>query len=110
MYRSMRFGLVLAAAVAATLAFAAPSYAMTDQTFPAGDPGIQNVFVVTYSDFDRAYDVAPLALFDEQPQAVTQRGYHANASMPVMSLRFGAAIRATSKAGWGSGRLRKLAG
>lgn len=109
MYRSMRFGLVLAAAMS-TLAFTASAQASTDRTFATSDPGWGNVIVVSYSaDYDRAFDFAPLAIFDAQP-AVTQRGYHVAKPLAIKTQRFGAAVNATSKAGWGSGRLRKLAG
>jgi hypothetical protein len=110
MFRSMRFGLVLAASMS-TLVFTVAAQASTDQTFATGDPGYRNSVIVSYSaDYDRAFDLAPLALFKEQPVAITQRGYHVTKPLAIKTHAFGAAVLATSKAGWGSGRLRKLAG
>ena len=103
----MRFGWALAGIIA-TMAVTAPSYASTDQTYATSDPGWGNVMVVSYSDYDRAFGVAPLALFKEQPPAVTRRGYQAYIPMTVKQRASGAAVLATTQAGWRSGRLRKL--
>jgi hypothetical protein len=105
-FRFMRLGWALAGIVA-TMAITSPSYATGDRTFSTFDEGWNNVIVIGY---DRMIDVAPLALINEQPPAVTQRSYQTYAPIPVKTHRFGAAILATTQAGWGSGRLRKLAG
>lgn len=110
MFRSMRFGLALAS-LAACLVATAPASARTDQTAASSDPGWGNVIVIGYDvGYDRTFDLAPLAMFDVQPAAITQRGYHVTKPLAIKTHAFGAAVIATSKAGWGSGRLRKLAG
>lgn len=106
MYRSI---LRLGFAIAATMAVCSSGYASTiDRTVAGPYAGPSYSIVIGYADFDRAFDIAPLALFKEQRRVVTQRGYHVTKPIAIKTRAAGAAVLATTQAGWRSGRLRSL--
>lgn len=107
------WGCGLGLAVAAALVFASP------QAFAKEGDGfrpIASTYNLEMQISDFGYRIANLAAFVlPADHSAIAAGYSTdggtvlidNAKTPA---RFGAAVSATSKAGWGSGRLRKLAG
>jgi hypothetical protein len=97
------------AATLATIVVSSSAYAGTDHT--AGPyAGPTYTIVIGHADNHHAFDIAPLAMFKEQPARVTQRGYHVTKPIAIKTRVAAAAVLATTQAGWRSGRLRKLSG